>query len=330
MTDQTSKKRDSGSSSNDMEAKRDVNDSIFIQGSGNTVTISEGKKPAKNKTEPRKRKKRPPVGAITTALIAAALIILILLIASRSPSPLPQPPAATNTITPTPTFAPTRTETPVESTATMFATDTPAPSPSPAPPPANGEDWEEGCISVLWEPYPETVQPLEQADGCWKNPVFVFSAENGRLRFLSERGKGPTETYGLFALLPDHGTATITVRLDELSNADLLMGVFAEPDPASNGLLLTILNGDVSRRAIVQKDPPTYETLQGTVAFDQGYGYSLSFTFDTISVTGRVNPNIFSTNPYPLPSGQKWLFLGYKGLGGSYRIEGQFLDLELK
>ena len=36
------------------------------------------------------------------------------------------------------------------------------------------------------------------------------------------------------------------------------------------------------------------------------------------------------TNPVSIPSTQKWLFIGYKGLNGYYRIEGTFLSFELK
>ncbi|MEK6751149.1 MAG: hypothetical protein AABZ00_02695 [Chloroflexota bacterium] len=108
------------------------------------------------------------------------------------------------------------------------------------------------------------------------------------------------------------------------------MGIFPEPDVASQGLLMTILNGNVNRRSIVQKDPFTYETIQGTVVLDQGNGFSISFTFTTLSARSRVNPSVFITNQVSIPSAQKWLFLGYKGLRGSYRIEGTFLNFELK
>jgi hypothetical protein len=122
---------------------------------------------------------------------------------------------------------------------------------------------------------------------------------------------------------------TFTIRLRDLTNADLLMGVYSQLDVNSQGLLMTLLNGDVRRRSFVQKDPRTYETIQGTVALDQNNGYSITFTFTTLSVISRVNPSVFFTNPVALPS-QKWLFLGFKGLRGYYRIEGTFLSFELK
>ena len=158
----------------------------------------------------------------------------------------------------------------------------------------------------------------------------TFSAENGDLDFLAERRSGDAEIYGLFAPLPESGTVTFTVRLRDLDNVDLLMGVFPEPDVASQGLLMTILHGDVNKRSIDQKDPLTYVTVNRTSVLNQGNGYSVSFTFTTLSATSRINPSVFTTNQVSIRSPQKWLFLGYKGLKGQYRIEGTFLNFELK
>lgn len=211
------------------------------------------------------------------------------------------------------------------------AADTPVPTFTRIPPIAIGEDWMKGCISNLWVAYPLTVVPVERGDGCWREPVSAFSAENGDLDFLDERsGSGAAEVIGLFALLPESGTVTVTARLRHLDNVDLWMGVFFEPDVTSRGLLMTILNGDVKKRSFVQKDPVTYETIQGTVVLNQGNGYSISFAFDTLSVKSIINPAVFVTTPFPLQTQQKWLFLGYKGLRGAYRVEGTFLNFELK
>jgi hypothetical protein len=108
------------------------------------------------------------------------------------------------------------------------------------------------------------------------------------------------------------------------------MGVFAEPDVASQGLLMTIPHGNVKKRVIVQKNPLTYDTVQGTVMLDQGDGFSISFTFTELSARSIVNPSVFTANPVSIPSAQKWLFLGYKGLNGAYRIDGTFLSFELE
>ena len=80
------------------------------------------------------------------------------------------------------------------------ATHTPEPTFTAVPPVALGEDWVKGCISTLWKPYPANTQLTEKGDGCWQEPVIVFSAENGDLDFLAERnGSGTTDIHGLFA-----------------------------------------------------------------------------------------------------------------------------------
>lgn len=262
------------------------------------------------------------VGVFLTAVIPAIPQIYQLVLTQT-----PSPQSLTSTpVTPTlvaGTDLPTETPTLVTETAVLAATDLPIAS-VPI-----GDDWIQGCISSVWMPYPSSVQLSERGDGCWQEPVYMFSAENGDLDFLFERAKGAPEIYGLFAPLPEVGTVTVTIRLRELSNTDLWIGVFDEPDLTSLGLLLTILNGDVKSRPIIQRNPINYETIQGTMTVQQGNGYSISFRFDTLSVTGIVNPAVFSTNSFSMPSTQKWLFLGYKGLNGYYRIDGRFLNFEL-
>lgn len=264
--------------------------------------------------------------------IAAALIGVY---GSRNNSiPTSVPPTAPVilfTETSVPTAIPTDTVPPGEPTSTPIPpTDTPIPTVTPIPPVALGQDWSSGCISTLWKPYPANIPVIERGDGCWQEPVHVFLAENGDLDFLAERGNGPQEEYGLFALLPENGTVTITVRLRELDNVDVWLGVFAEPDISSNGLLMTIPAGNVKKRVIVQKDPHNYETLQATGSLDQGDGYSISFTFTALSISSSVDPSVFVTNPVSVPSAQKWLFLGYRGLRGSYRVDATFLSFELR
>ena len=160
--------------------------------------------------------------------------------------------------------------------------------------------------------------------------MYVFVAENGDLDFLAERKTESTEIYGMFAPLPEKGTVTFTVRLRDLRNVDLWMGVFPEPDVASEGLLIIIPAGNVQRRVIVQKDPLTYKTIEGTKLLDQENGFLISFTFSVNSARSTVNTPFFRTDSVSIPSSQKWLFLGYRGLAKSYRIDGTFLSFELK
>lgn len=330
------------SSNDDVEIGGDVSKSIIIQGDGNTIHMSGGKTASNPSSKKHHQKKAKTIDPSTTAIIVAIISIVGVIGAAlintygkelfSDPTATPVPATViVLTETTVPTVVPTNTATVVKPTFTLIPkTDTPVPTFTVIPPVAIGEDWLAGCISTLWKPYPESLLPVDKGNGCWREPVHAFSAENGDLDFLYERPDGSAEIYGLFAPLPESGIVTFTLRLKDLSNVDLWMGIFAEPDLNSQGLLMAVLNGDVSWRSIVQKDPHTYETLQGTVAFNQGNGYSISFMFNTLSARSRVNPSVFMTNQISIPSTQKWLFLGYKGLKGQYRIEGTFLNFELK
>jgi len=267
------------------------------------------------------------VGTITAALIGV--------FGNRGSIPTPTPPPAiifTNTALPT--AVPTDTVPPGEPTSTPAPpTDTPAPTLTftPIPPVAIGSDWADGCISSLWVPYPDSISAVSKGNGCLQEPVHVFSADAGGMLFLYARnGNGPVETVGLFAPLPESGDVTVTVRLKELDNVDLWMGVFAEPNIESEGLLMTIPAGNPKNRVIVQKEADTYTTLQSTANLAQGDGFSFTFSFNALSARATVNPNVFVTNPASIPTANKWLFLGYRGLNGSYRIEGEFVNLVIK
>jgi hypothetical protein len=261
-------------------------------------------------------------------------VTLITLNANKQPpvpTPVPTPIiASTNTTIPSP--VPTDTVPAGDPTSTPApATDTPVPTFTIVPPVAIGQDWSQSCISTFWKPYPSTIPTIDNGNGCWKEPVYVFSASNGQLSFLGSRtNSGGEEVYGLFAPLPENGTVTVTIHLRDLSNVDLWTGVFAEPDITSQGILMTIPAGNVKNRLVVQKEIPSYDNMQKTQMINQGDGFIMTFEFGPLSVRALVNRNLFVTNPVSVPSAQKWLFLGYKGLSGSYRIEGAFLNFELK
>lgn len=268
-------------------------------------------------------------GIVAVAWISFGSAIIVAFIAAF---PQIYPIIFTQTPSPQPTILSSETPSVVpssEATYTVASATSTLPLTFSTPVPL-GEDWDRGCISTLWQTYPLSISSIADENGCWEEPVHAYSAENGALNFFFERKGGSPEVYGLFAPLPENGTVNFTVRLRDLYNADLWMGIYETPSLDSQGLLMTILNGNVEKRSVIQKDPHTYETLQGSVALAQENGYSITFSFDTLYVSSRVNPAIFVVNPVSLPSAKKWLFLGYKGLNGSYRIDGTFLDFEVK
>lgn len=276
----------------------------------------------------------PSIAAALIGVCGTITVTLVTLFAGRIlASPTPSSPAyGTSILLPTETMTNTFTAVPTDTVPPGEPTSTPAPpTATPIPPVAIGQDWSAGCLSTLWKPYPSNVPTIERGDGCWQEPVHVFSAENGDLDFPAARGDGGTEIYGLFAPLPESGSVSFQVQLSQLDNVDLLMGIYAQPDVASQGLLMAIPNERLNKLRIVQKDNViAYNTVQGTDTLDQGNGFSITFTFNLDSASSSVNPSVFVTNPVSIPSGQKWLFLGYKGLPGSYQLQGRFFALELR
>jgi len=276
---------------------------------------------------------------VTLITVAGTIIAALITRNADKPTPTPQsqiPTVIVITATPAPSDTPIPTDTapPGEPTSTPAPiTDTPMPTLTftPVPPVELGKDWPLGCISTLWRPYPANIPVLDNGNGCWQNPIQFFSATNGNLIFLAQRASGLAEVYGLFAPLPASGSVSVHVHLTTLSNVDILLGVYPEPDVASQGILMTIPSGNVKKRFIVQKANVTnYTTLQQTDTLDQGDGFWFTFTFNDISVSASVNPSVFVTNPVSIPSPQKWFFIGYKGLSGTYQVDGNFFGLELK
>ena len=280
------------------------------------------------------RKIDPSIIAALIGVIGTVVVTLISINANKQP---PAPIATPIVIVASPTQAPVI---PTDTVPAGDPTSTPAPAtntPEPTftftaiPPVAIGQDWSQGCISTLWKPYPATVSAIDNGNGCWKAPVHVFVANNGQLAFLGNRlSNGGEEVYGLFAPLSDTGTVTVFIHLKDLTNADVWTGVFAEPDINSQGILMTIPAGNVNNRLIVQKEITSYDNKQKTQMINQGDGFIMTFEFSPLSVRALVNRNLFVTNPESVPSAQKWLFIGYKGLAGTYRIEGDFFNFELK
>lgn len=270
---------------------------------------------------------------IVAALIGVAGTIAVAIFFNQpqsSSDPATQVPIVI-TATLMPTAVPTDTVPPGEPTSTPAPTDTPAPTPTEVQPVALGQDWTQGCISTLWQTYPPDLTVIDKGDGCLQEPVHVFAADNGALSFIGSRdGAGSVEHYGMFAPLPESGSVTFKVGLKDLNNVDLWFGVFDGADIKANGLLMTIPAGNVKKRSITIKDPFTYETKDSSATVDQGNGFSITFNFSSLSVTGNVNPFVFVTTPFPLPSANKWIYFGYRGLSGSYRIEGSIFDFVIE
>lgn len=143
--------------------------------------------------------------------------------------------------------------------------------------------------------------------------------------------RGLVEVYGLFAPLPENGKVSFTIRLKKLDDVDFVMGIFSQPDVYGAGLLMSVPYGkNMKNLKILELDDITDQNGQGTVDLAQGSGFPISFTFSESSVKGTVEPFVYLTDPFPLPSAQKWLFLGYRSREGAYDVDVEILDLKLE
>ena len=286
------------------------------------------------------QRNRPGIDpTIIAALIGVCGTVAVAIISIFAPRLVPSTnePTAFPTSTSVLVFTPTITDTPVP-TDTVPAgdpTSTPAPptftpeptftAAAPTPPPI-GADWFSGCISALWKPWPETVQTTE-VNGCLSEPVNLFFATDGRLTFLANGRFDNTQVYGMFAPVPANSTVSIKSFLTNLQDGEIWMGVFAEPNIDSQGMIIVIPPGNVKERPLVQKTMPGQIELQTTQTFSQDPPiYDVVFDINNGAVsTVILRDTVF--NSIPVASAEPWFFVGYQVKRGNNRIDAAFLDL---
>ena len=241
------------------------------------------------------------------------------------------------TWTASPTITLTNTAVPTDTVAVGDPSSTPAPeTPTPeatltAAPPAIGSDWANGCISVLWKPYPETIPTSTNNNGCLLEPAAeFFFADDDKLSFLATGRFNETQVRGMFAPLPAAGTVSINAYLKTLQDGEIWMGIFADPNLESQGMIIVIPPGDVRRRVLVQKLMPGQQEVQTTASFSRNPAiYDVVFEFANGAVTTRIlNDTVF--NPVPVSTGQQWLFVGFQVKKGDNRIDAEFLNLRVQ
>ena len=285
-------------------------------------------------SEPRKSRIDPSIIAAVIGVCGTVMVTLITLVLPRLTA-APTPTASTQLDVPTWTAIPTLTNSPEpiptdtvpagDATSTS-APDTPTPEPTFTPaPPKIGEDWANDCISVSWIPFP-SIDPTE-TNGCRSQPIHSLFAANGRLEFVIQSRFENTEQYGMFAKLPAKGTANINVFLTALQDGEIWMGVFAEPNIDSQGIIVVIPPGNVKNRPLVQKTMPGQVQYFETQSFAQGSAiYNVEFQFGSGSV-GTVIMRDTPIDPLPVGSTEQWLFVGYQVKKGNNRMQAAFLNL---
>jgi hypothetical protein len=270
------------------------------------------------------------------------------------PQPQPQPQStdpvqqatwtapATSTIPPTSTI--TNTPVPTDTVPAGDPTSTPAPEtptlePSLTPvPPAIGADWGIGCISSLWRPYPDTVQTTIN-NGCLSQPVIMsleqvnlFFTESESLKFAVSRTFENPQVYGMFAPIPANGLVRIDTLLRRLQDGEIWMGVFADANLSSQGLVAVIPPGEnMKKRGLIQRKMPEQAELNHLESFSDDPlqdppRYSIVFELSNGEVRiQKLQDTEFS--PVVLNSAQPWIFIGYQALPGTSRIDAEFLNL---
>ena len=206
-----------------------------------------------------------------------------------------------------------------------------------AAPPAIGSDWANGCISVLWRPYPDTVS-TSASNGCLSQPVVlsepvnVFFTENGTLKFLVTHNFENPQVYGLFAPIPTNGTVRIDTLLRRAQEGEIWIGVFAQPDIGSQGLVAVLpADENVLRRELVQRKMPEQAEIHHVQSFSDDPLqdpplYTIVFELNN----GEVRVQNFGETEFTsvlLGSVQPWLFVGYQVAAGNNRIDAEFLNL---
>lgn len=282
-----------------------------------------------------KRSIDPTIIAALIGVMGTLCVTIITLYVNRIvPANQPQPTAfPTWTIPASPTIAdtPVPTDTvPVGEPTSTAAPDTPTPEPSFTPaPPAIGSDWANGCISALWRPYPSSI-PATENNRCLVEPVHVFFAQDGRLTFLVTGRFDNTQAYGLFAPIPLNGTVSINTFLRTLSEGEIWMGVFSQPDIESQGMIVVIPAGNVKQRVLVQKAMPGQQEMQTTASFPKDPPlYDVVFEINNGAVTTKIlQDTVF--NAVPVGTDQLWLFVGYQVKKGNNRIDAEFLNLAVQ
>ena len=292
----------------------------------------------------------PAIIAALIGVMGTVCVTVISLFANnfiqRTETPQPTVPveptwtvAPTATITNTP--VPTDTVPAGDPTSTPVPpTQTPEPSFTPLPP-AIGSDWANNCISVLWRPYPETV-PTTANNGCLaqplnlSEPVNLFftevTQEGGSLKFSVNSSFESPQVYGRFAPIPANGVVRIDTLLRRAQEGEIWMGVFAEPNIASQGLVAVLPAGNnVRQRELIQRKMPELTELHRLESFSDDPTqdpprYTIVFELNNGEVRiQKLGDTEFSA--VPLGSAQPWLFIGYQVAAGNNRIDAEFRNL---
>jgi hypothetical protein len=162
--------------------------------------------------------------------------------------------------------------------------------------------------------------------------INLFFAEDGSLKFAVSRRIENPQVYGMFAPIPANGLVRIDTLLRLVQEGEIWMGVFADANLSSQGLVAVIPPGEnVKKRELVQRKMPEQTELHHLESFAEDSTqdpprYSIVFELSNGEVRiQKLRDTEFS--PVVLNSAQPWLFIGYQIRPGNNIIDAEFLNL---
>jgi hypothetical protein len=266
------------------------------------------------------------LGFIGVLLTVFVPIIQNSLEKKTQPTPTPIIIVATPTLQDTP--IPTDTVPPGEPTSTPAPTDTPAPTATPF---GAGEDWANGCISVVWNVYPNSLEAAKN-DNCYAQPLAgAFSTRDQKLNVFYSDKPSTDGVIGMFVEIPASSTVNFTLHLNDIQAGELWTGIFAEPKVDASGIAIGAPAGKMNNSAfVVHKMPGDSRYTTGkTKKDDQDYLFTYDVTPSSVTVilekyTTLDTVSVSSTNNV------RWLFIGYKiSAGQTNLVSGNIANLTI-
>jgi hypothetical protein len=241
----------------------------------------------------------PPTAVVYTETVAPTVIPTDT-VPAGDPSSTPEPPTETPTIAPTATFLPA------------------------------GVDWSQNCISTLWMPVPASIAVSSDDKGCLIQPVDKFYTTGGKLGFSFSDKVNSAQIYGLISQLPSDGTASLNFHLSQVNKGDILIGIFAEPDVNSSGVILVIPAGkslDEQRMLLKRMPGQKFFAESNNPVTSSSATYDATFDFNSGSVNVKVRNKQINLGTVQVVSANKWLFVGYQAVTGTNSLQAEFYDL---
>lgn len=280
-----------------------------------------------------KKEKSPEITAAWIG-VAGTLIVTVVTIILTRPQPTPDPATPVPvviTATFIPTAVPTDTVPPGEPTSTPAPTDTPAPTPTAFAVLGAGQDWLQGCISIVWEIYPPSVESSSN-EGCYVKPVAsAFSVRNQHLDLFVDKSVSSTEVVGVYVEVPSDSLVTLFVHLDKIEVGELWVGVTSGEDILNNtGFLIVVPEGNANFSAFAAHTMPndTRFYLSDKLKKDTG-DYEITFDISPNEVSALIEKYTRVTRK-PVSSEKKFLFIGYQAVFGKRNhIDADFFDLTI-